>query len=185
MSDLPNYTSEKMASLLDISTRHLLRLVKEGVLIRAEGKRGRYPITNVTLYVKYLRERNFPSQASQSDLQTEKLRLAKAQADRTEMEVEMLKESVIKADEVVDKWSDLIGNCRAKLLNTPAKIAHLVIAADDYATVEELIKNEIHEALHELSEQPFTSGSVEEVDQDIPTTEEPESLGMGRSVQSS
>ena len=184
-NEIPSYPIAKISDLLDITDRHVRRLVKEGVLIRDEGKRGRYPITNVTLYIKYLRERNFPSQASQSDLQTEKLRLAKAQADQKEMEVEMLKESVIKADEVVDKWSDLIGNCRAKLLNTPAKIAHLVIAADDYATVEELIKNEIHEALHELSEQPFTSGSVEEVDQDISTTEEPESLGMGGSVQGS
>ena len=154
MAKVPSYPVGTIAKLLDLTERHVRRLVQEGVLIRDEGKRGRYPITNVTLYIRYLRERAFGQQSGETDLHGEKLRLAKAQADRTEMEVEMLKESVIKADEVVDKWSDLIGNCRAKLLNTPAKIAHLVIAADDYATVEELIKNEIHEALHELSEQP-------------------------------
>jgi len=87
--------------------------------------------------------------------------------------------SLIKTDEVVDKWSELIGNCRAKLLNTPAKIAHLVIAAEDYATAEEIIRTEIHEALNELAEQPFDKASVEEVTEDIPSTKESESKPVG------
>ena len=179
MAKVPSYPVGTIAKLLDLTERHVRRLVQEGVLIRDEGKRGRYPITNVTLYIRYLRERAFGQQSGETDLHGEKLRLAKAQADRTEMEVEMLKESVIKADEVVDKWSELIGNCRAKLLNTPAKIAHLVIAAEDYATAEEIIRTEIHEALNELAEQPFDRGSVEEVTEDIPSTEGSESQPVG------
>tara|TARA_Y100001970_G_scaffold68283_1_gene86977 strand:- start:16340 stop:16879 length:540 start_codon:yes stop_codon:yes gene_type:complete len=179
MAKVPSYPVGTIAKLLDLTERHVRRLVQEGVLIRDEGKRGRYPITNVTLYIRYLRERAFGQQSGETDLHGEKLRLAKAQADRTEMEVEMLKESVIKADEVVDKWSELIGNCRAKLLNTPAKIAHLVIAAEDYATAEEIIRTEIHEALNELAEQPFDPGSVEEVTEDIPSTEGSESQPVG------
>ena len=185
MSDIPSYPVATIAKLLDITDRHLRRLVSEGILIRDDGKRGRYPITNVTLYIKYLRERAFGNEAKETDLQTERTRLAKAQADRTEMEVGQLQLSLIKTNEVIDKWSELIGNCRAKLLNTPAKIAHLVIAAEDYATAEEIIRTEIHEALNELAEQPFDRGSVEEVTEDIPSTKGSEGEPVGGSVQSS
>ena len=181
MSDIPSYPSGTISKLLDITDRHLRRLVTEGILIRDDGKRGRYPITNVTLYIKYLRERAFGNEAKETDLQTERTRLAKAQADRTEMEVGQLKESLIRSDDVIDKWSELISNCRGKLLNTPAKIAHLVIAADEYSEVEEIIRTEIYEALNELSEQPFTANSVESNTQDIQTTKVNEGQRVGGS----
>ena len=185
MAEIPSYPVGTIAKLLDLTERHVRRLVADGVLIRDDGKRGRYPVTNVTLYIRYLRERAFGQQTSETDLHSEKIRLAKAQADRTEMEVGTLKESLIKTHEVIDKWSELIGNCRARLLNTPAKIAHLVIAAEDYATAEEIIRTEIHEALNELAEQPFDRGSVEEVTEDIPSTKGSEGEPVGRPVQSS
>ena len=105
MSDIPSYPSATISKLLDITDRHLRRLVTDGILIRDDGKRGRYPITNVTLYIKYLRERAFGNEAKETDLQTERTRLAKAQADRTEMEVGQLQDSLIKSDDVIDKWS--------------------------------------------------------------------------------
>jgi|TARA_R110000824_G_scaffold270162_6_gene458617 phage terminase Nu1 subunit (DNA packaging protein) len=181
MSDIPSYPSGTISKLLDITDRHLRRLVTDGILIRDDGKRGRYPITNVTLYIKYLRERAFGNEAKETDLQTERTRLAKAQADRTEMEVGQLKESLIRSDDVIEKWSELISNCRGKLLNTPAKIAHLVIAADEYSEVEEIIRTEIYEALNELSEQPFTANSVESNTQDIQTTKVNEGQRVGGS----
>ena len=155
-------------------------MVTDGILIRDDGKRGRYPITNVTLYIKYLRERAFGNEAKETDLQTERTRLAKAQADRTEMEVGQLQDSLIKSDDVIDKWSELIGNCRAKLLNTPAKIAHIVVATETYAEVEEIIRNEIHEALNELAEQPFTSNSVDADTKDVQATKEVKGKSVGR-----
>jgi len=181
MSDIPSYPSGTISKLLDITDRHLRRLVTDGILIRDDGKRGRYPITNVTLYIKYLRERAFGNEAKETDLQTERTRLAKAQADRTEMEVGQLKESLIRSDDVIEKWSELISNCRGKLLNTPAKIAHLVIAADEYSEVEQIIRTEIYEALNELSEQPFTANSVESNTQDIQTTKVNEGQRVGGS----
>ncbi len=181
MADVPSYPSATISKLLDITDRHLRRLVTDGILIRDDGKRGRYPITNVTLYIKYLRERAFGNEAKETDLQTERTRLAKAQADRTEMEVGQLKESLIRSDDVIEKWSELISNCRGKLLNTPAKIAHLVIAADEYSEVEEIIRTEIYEALNELSEQPFTANSVESNTQDIQTTKVNEGQRVGGS----
>ncbi len=181
MAEVPSYPSATISKLLDITDRHLRRLVTDGILIRDDGQRGRYPITNVTLYIRYLRERAFGKQATETDLHSEKIRLAKAQADRTEMEVDALKESLIRSDDVIEKWSELISNCRGKLLNTPAKIAHLVIAADEYSEVEEIIRTEIYEALNELSEQPFTPNSMESDTQDIQTTKVNEGQRVGGS----
>tara|TARA_Y100001951_G_C11256877_1_gene249944 strand:+ start:278 stop:817 length:540 start_codon:yes stop_codon:yes gene_type:complete len=179
MADVPSYPRPTIAKLLDLTERHVNRLVTDGVLIRDDGKRGRYPITNVTLYIRYLRERAFGQQATETDLHTERTRLARAQADRTEMEVGRLNESLIPAEQVLMDWSDLASNCRAKLLNTPAKIAHLVIAAESYPEAEEIIRNEIHEALNELAQQPFKTNGMESNSKPIQATKEFESIAVG------
>lgn len=179
MPSVPNYTSPAIAKLLDLTERYVRQLVTDGVLIREDGKRGRYPLTNVTLYIKHLRERAYGNKAEKTDLQTERTRLAKAQADRTEMEVGRLNESLIPAEQVLMDWSGLASNCRAKLLNTPAKIAHLVIAAETYSEAEEIIRNEIHEALNELAQQSFKRNGVESNSPTIQATKEFESIAVG------
>ena len=55
MSDL-TWPSDRMAKILDMTTRRMNQLVSEGVLFREE--RGRYsPLKNVVAYIRYLRDR--------------------------------------------------------------------------------------------------------------------------------
>ena len=83
MSEIPGYPIATIAKLLDLSERHVRKLSDEGVLIRPEGRGGRWPITNVTLYIRYLRERAFGANVSETDLHTEKIRIAKNTADKS------------------------------------------------------------------------------------------------------
>tara|TARA_R110002012_G_scaffold259343_1_gene440653 strand:+ start:698 stop:1234 length:537 start_codon:yes stop_codon:yes gene_type:complete len=174
MSEIPGYTISTIAKLLDLSERHVRRLVDEGVLVRNEGKNARYPITNVTLYIRYLRERAYGKNVSATDLHTEKIRIAKNTADRTEIELETLKNQMIETDSVLKIWTEFVANIRAKLLNLPAKMAHQVIGLEHYSEAEELLTNEIHEALNELARIEYTEPSeisMEGNGQDVPTTE--------------
>jgi len=55
------------------------------------------------------------------NLGTERARLAAAQAERTELEVEVLKGSLIPSDVILENWEPVVGAARAKVLAIPAK----------------------------------------------------------------
>lgn len=56
MSTDLTWPSDRMAKILDMTTRRMNQLVSEGVLFREE--RGRYsPLKNVVAYIRYLRDR--------------------------------------------------------------------------------------------------------------------------------
>ena len=104
-----------------------------------------------------------------------KTRLTSAQADKAEMEVQVLSSSLIKADDVRSTWTEFVSNVRAKLLNLPSKLAHQVIGLDHYAEAEELLTNEIYETLNELSKSEYTESDEMGMDgngQSVPTTQE-------------
>ena len=174
MSKIPSYNVGTIAKLLDLSERHVRRLVSDGVLIRNDGKNGKYPITNVTLYVKYLRERAFGTATGETDIHTEKLRIARTTADKNEIELERIKESLIDVETVLKTWDELVYNIKSKLLNLPSKIAHQIIGVEDYPTAENLLKKEVYEALDELSRIKYknTEKSIMESDsKEVQTSE--------------
>jgi phage terminase Nu1 subunit (DNA packaging protein) len=83
----PNYPVEFFANLFSLTNRRVQQLAKDGVIPKAS--RNRYPLLGtVQGYVRYLQARSFSREAEEvGDLQTERTRLAKANADKTEMEV--------------------------------------------------------------------------------------------------
>ena len=95
-----------------------------------------------------------------------KTRLTSAQADKAEMEVQVLSSSLIRADEVRSTWTEFVSNVRAKLLNLPAKLAHQVVGLEHYAEAEELLTNEIYETLNELSKSEYTESDEVGMDGD-------------------
>jgi hypothetical protein len=77
---------DKTAKLLDVSPRHLVRLVADGIIPKHE--RGRYnPIEANVAYIRYLRDRTNVPDPSSSDFFVEKL--AKIKAERAEIELSM------------------------------------------------------------------------------------------------
>jgi phage terminase Nu1 subunit (DNA packaging protein) len=147
----PTYPCKVIARLLKLSERHVRNLVKDGV-IPAPEKGGRYDlIGSVQGYVVYLRERTMGRELSQTDAHAEKTRLLKAQADRTELEVDELKGLMIPAEDVAGEWQEMVSNARARMLAMPSKAAHLLIAAESFTEAEQILENEIHGVLNELA----------------------------------
>ena len=95
-----------------------------------------------------------------------KTSLTSAQADKAEMEVQVLSSSLIRADEVRSTWTEFVSNVRAKLLNLPAKLAHQVVGLEHYAEAEELLTNEIYETLNELAKSEYTGSDEVGMDGD-------------------
>ena len=151
MADRNTYPIAVIASVLDLSERHIRRLAEDGVIPKPQDK-GRWDLIKcVRGYVRFLRERAFGKEASATDLHSERTRLAKAQADRIEIEVGEMRGEYIQIEWVVDCWQNFTANAKSKLLGVPSKTASQVLAAKDFGEVEQIIKIEITEALQELA----------------------------------
>ena len=182
-------TQKEIAEYLDLSAPYVSTLVKNGVLPQAKGKEGMNKDHCRIAYINYLRSKaRMHLKSGSGDIGEEKLRLVKNQADHKELEVAELSGKLIDTDDVIDLWQDMIANCRSKLLNIAAKVTHQVIGMTEYGEVEDLINDEIHEALNELAKEPIpetTEINLEQVDSDIQSTREVEGQSMVGQIQSS
>lgn len=146
-------TQRELAEHLDLSVKRISELIRDGIL---PSKMGRSPL-NLDVcriaYISYLRKLGgYNKRSGTGDIAEEKTKLTAAQARKAELEVEELEGNLIPAQLVEDTWSDYVSNARAKLLGIPSRVAHQVITVDKYAEAELIIKEQVHEALDELSE---------------------------------
>ena len=74
------------------------------------------------------------------------------QADKAEMEVMELAGDLVRVDDVLEDWESILMDCKGKLLSIPSKLATLVADIDDPAEAQELIEDQLREALGELAE---------------------------------
>lgn len=145
-------TRREVAEHLDLSVVSISKLIQKGVL---DVKQGRNPM-DLDLcrknYINYLRSLgSYNKKTGSGDIAEEKTRLTKFQADKAELEVQELEAELLPADKVQQTWIDYVANVRAKLLALPNRIAHQVIVCEKYADAEAIIKEQVYEALAELS----------------------------------
>jgi len=159
-------TQRELAEHLDLSTKRISELIRDGIL---PSKMGRSPL-NIDVcriaYISYLRKLGgYNKRSGGGDIAEEKTRLTKFQADKAELEVNQLEGQLIPAQLVQDTWTDFVANVRAKLLGLPSRIAHQVIALETYPEAEQLIKENINDALSELGENGIPTEYADRVEQ--------------------
>jgi phage terminase Nu1 subunit (DNA packaging protein) len=90
-------------------------------------------------------------QESGSELEVERTRLTKAQADKTEMESAELAGVLVRVGEVAEYWARSSSAVRARLLSMPAKIGPRARVATNDQEAAAIVEAEVIEALQELS----------------------------------
>lgn len=90
-----------------------------------------------------------------SELDRERTRLTKAQADKTELEVAELRAELIPATKIETHWQAMIAAMRARLVGLPSKIAPQVAGPDDLTRVQDMIQAGVYEALAEIAGDAF------------------------------
>lgn len=144
-------TQAECAEWLDISERRFREMLDEGVIERAD--KGAYDLKSVVQqYVRNIREvaAGRGGGAAQVTKAVEDTRLARIRADRAEMEFAEMRAELIPADHISDAINAAVQIMRTRVLAVPAKAAHRV-GAKDARTAESIIRDEIVEALHELT----------------------------------
>lgn len=159
-------TRKELAEHLDLSPQSISHLIGEGIITVGSGRSPVNIDSCRVQYINHLRKAaRYTKKDGAADIAEEKARLTKAQADKAELEVSELEAKLIPADLVADTWIDYVANARAKLLGLPSRVAHQVLTLDSYAEVEEVIKQQVHEALQELAEngipQEYRKGGTE------------------------
>ena len=150
-----------VAKHLDITPKHMTKLFNDNVLIKSHKKTGQDIDECRVRYIRYLRARGKGLHNNSTDLNEERTRLTKAQADRAELELQEKEADLISTDTIKTIWSDYVANVRSKLLALPSKLGHLTQAAETYAEAEAIIKESVYECLEELSEDATTKSSLE------------------------
>ena len=144
----PTYKLQVIATICDCTERHLRDLAKKGHITNP-GPRKEWPITAVTEYIAYLRNRAY--QGGGGTLQEERARLAKEQADKLEMENAAKRGELLHSEDVLKSWGGLITNARQALLSMSRRLSP-VICHKEESEIEDAIESEVRTILGDLAE---------------------------------
>ena len=128
----------------DMSHRKVGRLIRDVEPVRKKGRSKYYLISQVA--GKLLGVDN-----EDLDLTTERARLTKAQADKTELQLEIDKSEVLTIIDVERNWTNITQAIRAKLLSMPTTMA-VELANLSRPEIKHILEKHIFNILDELSE---------------------------------
>jgi phage terminase Nu1 subunit (DNA packaging protein) len=134
---MPSFPVETIAKLFNLTPRRIQQLAKEKIIPKAD--RGKYDLVgSVQGYIRYLQDTT-EGKKETADVKHERGRLLKAQADKTELEVETMKASLIPVEEVEMEWSALVTIFRSRLLAIPSRGAVLALSSKEVHVIENIL----------------------------------------------
>lgn len=107
--------------------------------------------TKLALPAIYLSDLANEGESKLLDAKLERARLDRAKRHLAETALHEKKGMLIPAETVQNYWGSMVGNCRARLLALPSKLAQRVAGVSDTNEINSIAKALIHEALMELS----------------------------------
>ncbi|MDQ0315514.1 hypothetical protein [Amorphus orientalis] len=139
--------TKELAALLGLTTRRINQLAEEGIAVRAAPGTFDGPAT-VQAYIAHVSGKA-EGQAALLELDKERARLAKEQADGHALKNQALRGKLVDAEETVRAWSDTLRRVRAGMLAVPSRVRsrNPALTAADVETID----REIRDALEELS----------------------------------
>lgn len=138
---------DTIAKLLDMTPRRVQQLANEGIIPKPKD-RGQYEI--IPCVVGYIKHIKGMLNGEAGDLASEKTRLTRAQAEKTEIETAKLKGELVSLADSERGWSALVGAFRAKMLTLPPRASPVVLNKKE-REVEQILTDMVYEALAELS----------------------------------
>lgn len=140
----------KMAAIIGWSERHLTERQKEGIPYTKAEKRGQENLYDTEAVIEWVIKTEIEKQVG--DIKKSQARIAKLQADKLQIEVDLLEGGIIEVDEVRNSWLTLCHNFRARCLAIPYVIATQGVGLKNTADLEALATQKIKEVLSELAD---------------------------------
>ena len=93
------------------------------------------------------------ARAAGDDLNAEKTRLTREQADKTAIENARLRAELVPAVLVERAWGKMLGAFRARLLRLPAQLATSLVNETEHSGFQRVLRRGVHDCLNELCAQ--------------------------------
>lgn len=150
-------TQVEIAEHLDLSDRRVRDLVRQGILPAPRGRGGLDLDACRFAYLGYLRalatgQSDGDNTPPLGDLEQERTRLTKAQADHEELKVQTLRGTLIPAEVVERVQGAMVIAFRSRMLALPSKAVAMLQSAKEDSQAESILTDLVHEGLEELSE---------------------------------
>lgn len=144
------HDTKAVARFLDVSERRVRQLREEKVI--EETRPGLYDLADTTRkYINYLRKRN-PESETAVDYNTERALLARAKRKNEEFDLQVKENQLHHSEDVEMVLSNMLINFRSRLMAIPAKLSPILAKKTDKAEIFKLIKEQVDDALNELSD---------------------------------
>ena len=154
-------SSQVISKIFGVTTRRVEQLKAEGV-IQGSGRPTKYDLLpTIQAYIKYLSDKAYGREQKETakELEESKLsaeaRFKTAKADRAEMELEELRGTLHRAEDVEAVMTDHILLLRSMILALPGRLAVDVCNASTPAEAADVIKAECYVMLNQLSEYEY------------------------------
>jgi hypothetical protein len=152
-------TQEQAAALTGVTLRHLQRICvgpdAPPKLANAVGRAHGFPCIpfGAWLRARIKSDLGVSDNGEVIDPQREKALLDRARRITVETEHQTRIGELLEARVVAETWAAQVGIAKGRILSLPARIAPQVIGIGDLRAIEGVIRDAIHEALTELSEE--------------------------------
>ena len=141
------YTATRLSAELGLDNRKMRDILTRVNPVQVKGRSKLYLLRDVIPHAaKYL------GAPDVIDLNVERARKVKAEAELAEIELAKEREDLIEVEAVRHVWGELVIAAKSRLLSIPAKLAPVVAVEDAPATCKYLVEEQINEALDELAE---------------------------------
>jgi len=161
MLDLQTITLKDLAELFDLTDRRIQQLADEGII--KKSKRGEYELfPSIQGYIHFLKS---AANGTSSGLAEQRLRQAKAKADREELELKALTGDLVDKTDAIAAWGEAVQMMKTMLLSIPAKVAQSVRVAKSDAEAQRLIEERIKKALNTIANVEIQRADADPEDQ--------------------
>jgi hypothetical protein len=147
----------QLAKFLDITPRHVRRMKADGILVLARDAdgaelRGRYELLpNNIAYIRYLRRKASPDDASENQYQALRNQRMAAEAEHATLDLRLYKQQLHRADDTEFVVGNMVEAAKARILKIPRRVTKLILGLTDFQKIYDLIYAEIEAALRELA----------------------------------
>lgn len=166
-----------LSKIIGVSDRRIRQLADEGILTKVSS--GRYNLQEcLHSYILNLRVANdaakSPELEDKLDYGLEKAMHERVKRHITELQFALMKGNVHKSEDVEAVMINMLTNFKTKIMNMPSKLTPLLINRSEKKYVLDLLTNEFHEILNDLSEynaSDFYSDDYIDIDEEDPDDE--------------
>lgn len=167
-------SSTVLANLFGLTTRSIRRLENEGVIKKVT--RGKYLLQdNVKSYITYIKTlsdlKENKSEEGKIDYDEEHALLERRKREKIELELAAMRGTMHYSEDVERVMNDMLSNFKAKILALPSRAAPRIITLSTIADIQEILQNEVLDALNEMSQYNpndfYSEDYIEVLDDDI------------------